>query len=76
MRLPRSNQPRLFVIAVGAVRTLAACGGFASTSEPTGSTLPPPPDVAELDPAADNKVNLHNMSLAASPILLWMYSPH
>ena len=36
---------------------LAACGGNESSSEPSGSTLPPPPDVVEVDPAADTAAN-------------------
>jgi hypothetical protein len=36
---------------------LAACGGSDSSSEPAGSTLPPPPDAVELDPAADTVAN-------------------
>ncbi len=35
---------------------LAACGGSESAG-PTGSTLPPPPDEIELDPAADTVAN-------------------
>jgi hypothetical protein len=38
---------------------LAACGsgGGESSSEPAGSTLPAPPDVVEVDPAADTAAN-------------------
>ena len=43
--------------AFGVTLRLAACGGGASSSEPGASTLPVPPDVVELDPAADTAVN-------------------
>jgi hypothetical protein len=36
---------------------LAACGGGDSSDESSGSTLPPPADAVELDPAADTAVN-------------------
>jgi hypothetical protein len=36
---------------------LSACGGGGSSSEPAGSTLPPPADVVDLDPAADTPAN-------------------
>jgi len=40
-------------IAIGATLLLAACGGGESSSGSAGSTLIAPPDVVELDPAAD-----------------------
>jgi hypothetical protein len=57
MRFPRSNRSRLAAASVGAVLVLAACGGGDSSSESSGSTLPAPPDVVELDPAADTAAN-------------------
>lgn len=36
---------------------LAACGGGDSAGESAGSTVPAPPDVVELDPAADTAAN-------------------
>ena len=57
MRLPGSSRRRLAIIAIGSALVLAACGGSDSTSEPAGSTLPPPPDVVELDPTADIAAN-------------------
>jgi hypothetical protein len=57
MRRPRSNHSRLAVLTAGVVLALAACGGSESSSEPAGSTLPPPPDAVEVDPAADTAAN-------------------
>ena len=57
MRLPRSSRSRLAATAFGATLLFAACGGDDSSSEPAGSTLAPPPDVVELDPAADTAAN-------------------
>ena len=57
MRRPRSKRSRLGAIAFGATLLLAACGGDQSSSETAGSTLAPPPDVVELDPAADTAAN-------------------
>jgi hypothetical protein len=54
LRPPRS---RLAAVLVGSVFALAACGGSESSNEPEGSTLPPPPDVVEVDPAADTAAN-------------------
>jgi hypothetical protein len=36
---------------------VAACGGGESSGEPAGSTLPAPPDVVDVDPAADTAAN-------------------
>ena len=57
MRIARSNRSRLAAASVGAVMLLAACGGGDPSSESSGSTLPAPPDVVELDPAADTAAN-------------------
>jgi hypothetical protein len=56
MRL-RPTRSRLPAVVVGSVLVLAACGASESSSEPTGSTLPPPPDVVEVDPTADTAAN-------------------
>jgi hypothetical protein len=56
MRL-RPTRTRLAAIVVGSVFALASCGGSDSSSEPVGSTVPPPPDVVEVDPAADTAAN-------------------
>jgi hypothetical protein len=56
MRL-RSTRSRLGAVAVGSVLVLAACGGGESSGESAGSTLPAPPDVVEVDPAADTAAN-------------------
>jgi hypothetical protein len=39
--------------AIGATLLLAACGGGESSSDSAASTPAAPPDVVELDPAAD-----------------------
>ncbi len=57
MRLPLPNRSPLVGIALGAVMLLAACGGSDASSEATESTLPPPADNVELDPAADTAAN-------------------
>jgi len=57
MRLHRSARSRLAAAAVGSTLLLAACGGGESSSQPAGSTLIAPPDVVELDPAADTAAN-------------------
>jgi hypothetical protein len=56
MRL-RSTRSCLAAVAAGSVLVLAACGGSEPSGEPAGSTLPPPPDVVEVDPAADTAAN-------------------
>ena len=53
----RPTRSRLAAVLVGSVFALAACGGSESSSEPAGSTLPPPPDAVEVDPAADTAAN-------------------
>jgi hypothetical protein len=57
MRPLRTNRTRLAAAAAGVVLAVSACGGADSSSESSGSTLPAPPDVVELDPAADTATN-------------------
>jgi hypothetical protein len=56
MRL-RPIRSRLAAVVGGSVLVLAACGGGESSGESAGSTLPAPPDVVEVDPAADTAAN-------------------
>lgn len=57
MTVPRSRRLRVGAAAFASALLLAACGGGDDSANPSGSTLAPPPDETELDPAADMVAN-------------------
>jgi hypothetical protein len=57
MAILRSRRSRVGAAAFASALLFAACGGSGDSAEPSGSALAPPPDEAELDPAADTVAN-------------------
>jgi hypothetical protein len=58
MTFLRSRRTSVGAAVFASALVLAACGGGdGGSADPSGSTLAPPPDATELDPAADMAAN-------------------